>query len=464
MSIDIKRNLEMFKRWLFIFMLPFVFLTVACQEEHVQVPKKAMNVKLESETPAIFTVNHEIINSASDAPETSATFELKPGHSAVVKVEAKGCHPEWRTIQYNASGKTHVESFDLKTIKVPCLFTSPNGKVAAIAQELGEKKLTPCHFFLDVGKKYRFSATAKGFHGQEFVVDTTGGKVNYQSVDLRSNTSTLVVNCTPAASIRVNKTDWGETPVLKNNLKPGLYEIVLSAEGYKPKTTQIEVIEGEEKTVHATLEPLSASLRVVTEPKDARVYVNGVYRGSANPELKLVDLDPSTIMVSVEKNGYTKPAGRYLMLTSGKESVVEFNLEKLTNSVSFSTSPAEVEVYLDRKYTLKTKPLSKRSNDSLLETIELPVGKHELRFVAKNYEEKTITFTVEEKKPVALNKVTLVFKPNLKITLRNGMVYKGALIEENNDTLRLMTKPGVIMPLQQKDIELREIINVSTSH
>ncbi|MDO5463077.1 MAG: hypothetical protein Q4F99_06310, partial [bacterium] len=61
-----------------------------------------------------------------------------------------------------------------------------------------------------------------------------------------------------------------------------------------------------------------------------------------------------------------------------------------------------------------------------------------------------------------LGQITLEFRPNILVTLKNGMKYKGALIEEKNETLRIMTRPGTIIPLLIKNIESRELINVPT--
>lgn len=444
----------MFKR-----LVIFSLMTLTAGILFAQEISREVKVTLSSDVPAIFTVNHEIANATEDAQEKLVSISLPPKRSAVIKVEAKGYQTQWRTITPTV-GENRTETFELLPLEVPCLFTSPNGKVARLSLRGREVGKTPCYVFLEAGKKHVIKADAEGYHDELLTINTIDGRAKFVSVNLKPSSATLVLNSSPIeAEVLVNGISYGETPVVRDRLKPGVYTIAFSAPGYKTTETCVEIAEGEEKNVSVALEPLAASLRVVTLPEDARVYVDGVYRGQSN--LTLSNLEAEVTNVSVEKVGYTKNS-QQLILESGEEGFVEFRLEKVMTSVTFKLSPAEVDVYINRKHYTTTTPAKKGSYISSPITIDLPIGKHTLAFSAKNYFTKEVNIILQENKQLDLGQIALEFKPNILVTLKDGKKYKGALIEEKSDTLRIMTRPGTIIPLLIKNIEKRELINVPT--
>lgn len=442
----------MFKRLL---ICSFMFVTAGLLL--AQETPRDVKVTLSSNVPAIFTVNHQIVNTTEDAQEKRVSTTLPPNVSAVIKVTSKGYQTQWRTIT-PTTGDNRVETFELSPIIVPCLFTSPNGKVATLSLRGREVGVTPCYLFLEAGKKHVLKADADGYHDEMLTINTIDGRAKFISINLKPSSATLVLNASPVqAEVLVNGISYGETPVVRNRLKPGAYNLTFSAPGYKTMETCVEILEGEEKDVKVNLEPLAASLRVVTLPEDARVYVDGIYRGQS--DLKLSNLEATAINVTVEKTGYTKDS-QQLILESGKEGFVEFRLEKVLTTATFKLSPAVVDVYVNRKLYTTTKPAKKGSYVSAPVTLTLPIGKHSLSFSAKNYFTKEVNINLQENKPLDLGQIAMEFKPNILVTLKDGKQYKGAFIEEKNETLRIMTRPGTIIPLLIKNIESRELINV----
>lgn len=434
-------------------------MLMLCASLYAQENLKDATYTLTANVPAIFSVNHKIVNARTDAQAMSVEVTLPPKIAVLVKVEAKGYQPQWRMLDPTA-GEIKEETFTLEPLLVPCLFTSPNGKIATLylrGREIGQ---TPCYAFLEAGKTHSLKADAEGYHPETIVINTIDGRAKYLSVNLKPSSATLVLNTIPeGASVTVNGISYGETPRVRNKLQPGQYRILFSEEGYKDMEMVVEIAEGEEKEVAVTLEPLEASLRVATIPEDARVYIDGIYHGQSN--LLLNDLEASAISVSVEKVGYMKES-RPLVLSSGEESFVEFRLEKVLSTATFTLSPAEVDIAINRKHKLTTTPSKKGSYISAPVELELPIGKHKLTFSAKHYFDKEIEIILQENKPLNLGQIALEFKPNMKVTLKTGTVYKGALIEETNETLRIMTRPGTIIPVPIRNIETRERINVPT--
>lgn len=446
---------------MFKHLLSLLFIATAAAVFANEAPKKA-KLQLRSNVPATFVVNHKEVDT-KDALKEEVSLMLPP-QRCVVKVEAFGYETQWRTITLDTV-KTYKEEFELQPLKVPCLFVSTNEKVATLHLDGNQKVQTPCYTFLDVGKTHTFRAEAEGCHTEMITVDLADGRAKIVPITLNANSATLSLVCpTIEAEVFVNHLSYGKTPVTRDRLRPGTYTITYQAEGYLPKTVKVEIVEGETREVSTTLEPIPpepALLSVVTEPKDARVYVNDSYRGSSN--LSGIELDAGKVTVSVEKSGYRKES-KTIQVEYGKEHSLTFNLQKVISQVAFSVTPATVEVKVDGAYACTTTPDKKSSYTSQLVELDLPVGKYTISLSAKYYVTKEIVVEVKENACTDLGQIPLTFKPDTKVTLKNGKQYTGAVVEEKNDMLRIMTRPGMIMPLPLKNIKTRERIHAPVAH
>lgn len=98
----------------------------------------------------------------------------------------------------------------------------------------------------------------------------------------------LRVTSEPAgASVSVDGRFQGRTP-LTLGLAPGQSSAIkLTKAGYELATREVTVASGEEADLAVALTPILGTVRVVAEPADAIVYVDGQPRGPANQELRL---------------------------------------------------------------------------------------------------------------------------------------------------------------------------------
>lgn len=117
-----------------------------------------------------------------------------------------------------------------------------------------------------------------------------------------------VVSNPPGALVSVNGVIMGQTP-LDVVLAPGRYRVTLSRFGYDEWSQTVELKQGSEITLEAqlTLSPFfrplgrTARLRIVSDPDDADVFINGAYAGRTPLG---VELAPGRYRVVVTKTNY----------------------------------------------------------------------------------------------------------------------------------------------------------------
>ena len=96
-----------------------------------------------------------------------------------------------------------------------------------------------------------------------------------------------VISEPPGAAVSVGGRYRGVTP-LETELAPGqTYAVMLSKPGYEPATAPVDLTGTRGATVRVTLTPRIGIIKVVSEPADAELFVDGKAMGSATTELSL---------------------------------------------------------------------------------------------------------------------------------------------------------------------------------
>ena len=120
--------------------------------------------------------------------------------------------------------------------------------------------------------------------------------VNYGSIYVESSPS--------GSSIYFNGNYRGSAPLIINDVWPGSYSIQAELNGYHTYTTTTTVSSGTRSTVYCPLSPMvtSGSLYILSDPTNAKVVLDGVYRG--NTPLTLNNLASTTHIVELDHAGY----------------------------------------------------------------------------------------------------------------------------------------------------------------
>ena len=103
---------------------------------------------------------------------------------------------------------------------------------------------------------------------------------------------------------------------------------------------------GEVQSIDARLTPLPGTLRIVTIPDGARVYVNDEYKGRAPYDL--LNAKPGEYRIRVDMPGH-EPNARTVTIDKGASSTEEFRLVKNTGRIELVTAPSSAMVLIDGK-------------------------------------------------------------------------------------------------------------------
>jgi hypothetical protein len=120
--------------------------------------------------------------------------------------------------------------------------------------------------------------------------------VNYGSIYVESSPS--------GASIYFNGNYRGSAPLTINEVWPGSYSIQAELNGYHTYTTTTSVSSGTRSNVYCSLSPMATygSLYILSDPTNAKVVLDGVYRG--NTPITLNNLASTTHIVELDHAGY----------------------------------------------------------------------------------------------------------------------------------------------------------------
>lgn len=128
------------------------------------------------------------------------------------------------------------------------------------------------------------------------------------------------------AKVYLDGSYQGTTPLTISNVKVGEYQIRISKDKYYDWLTTVQVRQKTTTQVFAQLKPILGSLHVTSSPSHARVFLDGIERGTA--PLTITGIEPGWHEVVVIKE-YYRAYVEYLYVYSGEQSEVEADLERI---------------------------------------------------------------------------------------------------------------------------------------
>jgi len=382
-------------------------------------------------------------------------LDLVPGQH-LVETQKKGYSDVFQTIELEAQENRSIEAkLELITGLLLVRSTPSNADVSVSGLALGRTPLLLTT--LPLGQ-HRIKIATPGYQPKEVQVTLEDRTPIPVQVDLLSESATLTVACpVTGAVVRINGIDHGEAPCTVERIPEGEASLDVRAEGYAPFLQKIKLASGEKQKITVPLEPLPASLRVISIPEQVRVYVNNEFRGLT--PLDLPSLAPDSYRVRVEKEGYN-PDARNVELARGKSKVEEFRLISNAGRLELVTEPDAVSVYIDGQKRGETHANASNgtvvSEPLALETVMM--GEHELRLVKKGFSERIQKIQIDQGKTLSL-RVTLTrrFLPDCQI-ITDRAVYKGVLESVTSEYIRMETAPGVMTTIPVKDVKSRHTL------
>ncbi len=252
--------------------------------------------RLQIKTPAAAQVSVD----GQQLGQAPGEFEIAPGKHRIT-IAAERYQPFAADVEVEGAGKT--QSFE------PALV--PNwAEVSVTSEPAGAQVLvngevqgtTPLKTQIVAGN-HPLELRLQGFKPWTTDVQIKAGEpLTLGPITLGLPDGRLAVRSQPnGANVSVSGVYRGKTP-LELELRPDIgHSIVLTKPGYEAATRQVTLTAGERRAVDVSLPGIYGEVRVVAQPADAQVLVNGEPNGAANQTLKLV---ATTQEIVIRKQGF----------------------------------------------------------------------------------------------------------------------------------------------------------------
>ena len=169
--------------------------------------------------------------------------------------------------------------------------------------------VTPAQMELLQGA-YEVTIKRSGYKAwQEELVVTAGADQQLPSVTLEAADGLVFIRSTPGnANVTINGQYRGQTP-LEVSLPPEQeHEIRLFRTGYDTAVRRITTGSDEERDMTVPLDPITNPVRIIAQPSDAQLYVDGELKGAAN---QTVDLIAASQRIEIRREGYVPYAANF---------------------------------------------------------------------------------------------------------------------------------------------------------
>jgi len=285
-----------------------------------------------------------ILIDSEPAATSPAEIELAMGEYAIVVRARRFAEATYRVEITKPGQELAIDIALVPAWAMVGFSTSPPGaRVVVDGQDLGA---TPLHTELGSGGhsiEYRLA----GFDTHRSPVTVVAGNdLELPKIQLNRTAGRIVVDSTPSgASITIDDTFKGVTP-LTVRVEPGrMHEITLAKGGFALYTSTVQLAPGERYELRAELTALEGRVRFTSTPPGAEVVIDGESRGRTEIVL---DLTEQIHRVELRLEGYL-PFTTTVTPMAGAVSLVEAVLESsevASRLTPIITSPQGVELTL----------------------------------------------------------------------------------------------------------------------
>ncbi|MFT5124919.1 MAG: hypothetical protein ACI97B_003558 [Verrucomicrobiales bacterium] len=382
------------------------------------------------------------------------------GGRHLIVVEKEGYIRNRKTVSIKHGQREGVEFMLEPELGMVLLHSDPQG--ADVEIDGAARGVTPLLVTdLPMGE-HRVSMQFAGFSQREIIIQVEDRRPQRFVVSLASDSGKVTFNSTPpGASVFLDGRNVGNTPVTQDRIAKGTHEVELRMDGFADYKESLTIQSGTVETMSAVLDPKPGSMRIVTIPDGARVYVDNEFRGEAPMELP--NLAPGDFRVRTEIEGF-EPDAKTVKVQNGRETVVEFRFIKNSGTLQLSTVPAGVQVFIDGQSHGESKARGANTLSEPLRVDLLAQGEHTLQLVKKGFSYRPRKFFIQTDKITSLTEnMTRLFIPDFRIKTGDGPdeMSEGVLIQKHrNGDITIEVAPGIRRTIPKSSIVETELIRV----
>ncbi len=342
-------------------------------------------------------------------------------------VEKTGYYTATGNMVMPAAGETRTYTATLQPIPTPApdvgsihIESSPSG--AAVTLNGNYRGTTPLTINSIYTGSYPISIELSGYYPYSSTVSVYAGSTSqvYGSLTpLVSTGSLYITSDPPGATVYLDASYSGKTPLTLNNVATGNHVVEMDLSGYYDWKSTVTVPAGGTRTVSATLQRIPTSstgwIYVSSSPGGATVTLDGTNVGQTptSGSLKLNNIAAGSHSMSLQLNGYqTYTTGVNVVVSTVSQVdaiLTPANVPSGVGGLSVSSTPAGADTYVDNVYRGIT-PLT--LND-------ITAGSHTLLLQLAGYNDYAATVQVNSG---ATNTVSAVLNPAKTPTQKSGVL------------------------------------------
>ncbi len=201
---------------------------------------------------------------------------------------------------------------------------------------------------------YRLRASKTGYQPLDASVDIGGS--GHQTVahvlDKLPGILSIQVRPDVVATVRMDGTILGTTPLAQVEVSPGAHEIAVQADRYAPARLSLEVRgRGERQSVDLVLSPLWADISIDSRPAGARVILDGRNIGQTPLQAEIL---AGTYRLVLEREGFDSVSTTLQVVANQAQALAEFMLVESDGRLSLQTTPAGANVTVAGQFRGRT--------------------------------------------------------------------------------------------------------------
>jgi len=173
--------------------------------------------------------------------------------------------------------------------------------------------------------------------------ESSGEILSLEKIASRSTSSLAVISDPDGAMIKINGNPEGFAPVLKENLTPGSYLVIVSAAGYEEKSINASTVAGYKLTVNAKLAQTIEGIAEATESAEME-------EGASPSPSPSPSLSPTPSPKTTPKPSPTPPDKPYVVIKETPTGWLRVRAEPSTEAEEVAkVNPGEMYPYLEEE-------------------------------------------------------------------------------------------------------------------
>ena len=258
----------------------------------------------------------------------------------------------------------------------------------------------------------------------------------------------LVKSDPPGSEVVINSEVMGTTPALITELPLGSYEVTIRSPSLLERKFDVELPDRKPVKLEVRHAPRIA---VNSYPPGAEILVDGEMKGLAPLVLENIPMGEHMLMAQLDQYDSQE---KEIILVSGLNDAVEFNLEKNSGTLVLDTEPALVEVYVDGTLFATTQP--KEGADSISQPVRIALKAgidHQIQLIREGHSSASLKLRTEVDQVVTRHEILKrIFVYDTQITTKTEVIPCRLEYKLPNGNLYYERFPGVYNTAKAADI------------